>query len=79
MVIPASVTKIGKRAFAHNYGVLSVTFDDTEGWYNCAGSYPWAEIESKEIDVSDSSKNVLELTSQDPYTWGNLGIYKKTN
>ena len=70
MVIPASVTKIGKSAFANNFGLQSVTFEDTEGWY---------DNNEEEIDVSDSTKNMSELTSLDPYTWRNLGIYKQTN
>ena len=70
VVIPASVTKIGKSAFANNFGLQSVTFEDAVGWY---------DNNEEEIDVSDSTKNMSELTSQNPGKWGNLGIYKKTN
>lgn len=69
LVIPASVTKIGGSAFAFNYELQSVTFKDTEGWY---------DIKGKKIDVSDSENNVSELTEQsNSWTWS--GIHKQTN
>ena len=62
ITIPASVTKIGIAAFAKNF-LKSVTFEDTEGWY---------DNNEEEIDVSDPTKNAKNLES----SWG---IYKKTN
>ena len=55
MVIPASVTKIGKSAFVGCINFQSVTFDDPVGWYD----YDTDD----EIDVSDRWSGIYKKTN----------------
>ncbi|MCH5292339.1 MAG: leucine-rich repeat protein [Treponema sp.] len=55
VVIPASVTKIGKSAFAGCINFQSVTFDDPVGWYD----YDTDD----EIDVSDRWSGIYKKTT----------------
>ena len=68
VVIPETVTSISSTAFKDCSGITSITFKDTNGWYDVSGN---------NIDVTNPSTNATKLTLRDlmGVQWGD--IYKK--